>query len=73
MYNKELVSSTRNNAYLIVAIYGFTKFAFVKAVRNTKLGPVLNFLGEIFNMFGVTQRTICDRGSGFTSKRFYEY
>jgi hypothetical protein len=50
------VSSTRNNAYLLVAIDGFTKFAFLKAVRNTKVGPALKFLDEIFNMFGVTQR-----------------
>jgi hypothetical protein len=56
-----------------VAIDGFTKFAFLRAVRNTKVGPVLKFLDEIFNMFGVTQRIICDRGSGFTSKCFYEY
>jgi hypothetical protein len=56
-----------------VAIDGFTKFAFLKAVRNTKVGPVLKFLDEIINMFGVTQRIICDRGSCFTSKCFNEY
>jgi hypothetical protein len=48
------VPSTRKNAYLIVAIDGFTKFAFLKAVRSTKVGPVLHFLVEVFNMFGVT-------------------
>jgi hypothetical protein len=68
-----IVSSTRNNTYLLVAIDGFTKFAFLKEVRNTKVCPVLKILDEIFNMFGVTQRIICDRGSGFTSKRFNEY
>jgi hypothetical protein len=67
------VLSSRNNAYLIVAIDGFTKFAFLRAVRNTKVGPVLKFLDEIFNMFGVTQRIVCDRGSCFTSKHFNEY
>jgi transposase InsO family protein len=67
------VLSTRKNAYLIVAIDGFTKFAFLKAVRNTKVGPVLKFLDEIFNMFGVVRRIICDRGSCFTSKHFVRY
>jgi hypothetical protein len=67
------VTSTRNNAYLLVAVDGFTKYAFLKAVRTTKVGPVLKFLDEIFNVFGVTQRVICDRGSEFTSKRFNEY
>jgi hypothetical protein len=64
------VLNTRNHACLIVAIDGFTKFVFLKAVRNTKVDPVLKFLDEIFNMFGVVQRIICDRGSCFTSKRF---
>jgi hypothetical protein len=35
------VLSARNDAYLIMAIDGFTEFAFLKAVRNTKVGPVL--------------------------------
>jgi hypothetical protein len=37
------VLSSRRNAYLIVAIDGFTKFAFLKAVRNIKVGPVRKF------------------------------
>jgi transposase InsO family protein len=67
------VLSTRKNAYLIIAIDGFTKFAFLKAVRTTMVGPLLQFLDEIFNMFCVTLRIICDRGSSFTNKRFGEY
>jgi transposase InsO family protein len=67
------VLSTRRNAYLIVVIDGFTKFAFLKAVRNTKVDPMLKFLDEIFNMFGVTRRIVCDRGSSFTSKHFNDY
>jgi hypothetical protein len=61
------------NAYLIIAIDGFTKFAFLTAVPTTKLVPVLQFLDEIFNMFGVTRRIVCDRESSFTSKRIGEY
>jgi hypothetical protein len=67
------VPSSLKNAYLITSIDGFTKFAFLKAVRNTKVGPVLYFLSEIFNLFGVAHRIVCDRGSSFTSKRFRDY
>jgi Integrase core domain. len=67
------VTSKRKNTHLILAIDGFTKFAFIKAVRNTKVGPVLTFLDETFNLFGVAQRIVCDRGSCYTSKRFADY
>jgi hypothetical protein len=52
------VTSARKNTHLILAIDGFTKFAFLKAVRNTSVGPVLTYLDEIFSMFGVAQRII---------------
>jgi IS30 family transposase len=58
---------------MLILSYGFTKLSFLKAVRNIKVGPVLQFIDEIFNMFGVTRRIICDRGNNFTSKRFGEY
>jgi hypothetical protein len=38
------VLSKRRNAYLIVAIDGFTKFVFLRAVRSTQRSPVLRFL-----------------------------
>jgi hypothetical protein len=52
------VTSARKNTHLILAIDGFTKFAFLKAVRNTSVGPVLTYLDEIFSMFGVAQRIV---------------
>jgi hypothetical protein len=52
------VTSARKNTHLILAIDGFTKFAFLKTVRNTSVGPVLTYLDEIFSMFGVAQRII---------------
>lgn len=67
------VPSRRKNTYIITAIDGFTKFLFLKAVRSTKVGPVLRFLDEIFDTFGVARRIVCDRGSCFTSKKFAEY
>lgn len=67
------VQSTTKNAYIIIAVDGFTKFLFAKAVRTTRVGPVLVFLDGIFDVFGVPKRLICDRGSCFTSQRFAEY
>jgi hypothetical protein len=67
------VLSSRRNDYLVVAIDGFTKFAFLKAVRNTKVGPVRKCLDDIFNLFGVARQIVCDRGSSFTSKCFNGY
>jgi hypothetical protein len=51
-------TSIRNNAYLLVAVDGFTKFVFLKAVGTNKVGPVLKFLDEVFKVFGVTQRVM---------------
>jgi hypothetical protein len=64
------VMSARKNTHLMLAIDGFTKFGFLKTVRNTSVGLVLGSLDEIFNMFGVAPRIVCDRGSCFTSKHF---
>jgi hypothetical protein len=62
------VLSKRRNAYLNVAGDGFTKFVFLRAVRSTQRGPVLRFLDELFNLFGVVRRIRCPRGSCCTSK-----
>lgn len=45
----------------------------MKAVRDTTTKPVINFLKEIFDNFGVARRIISDRGSCFTSKQFADF
>lgn len=67
------VPSRRKNTHIIVAVDAFTKFVFLKAVQSTKVGPVLVFLTNIIDTFGVPKRLICDRGTCFTSKRFSEF
>ena len=67
------VKSTKGNSYLIIAIDGFTKFVFLKAVKTTKSILVENFLKEIFSTFGVPHRIVCDRGSNFTSESFTKF
>lgn len=67
------VKSKQGNMYLIVSVDAFTKYVFMKAVKNTKSSPVIHFLKEIFNTFGVPRRIICDQGTAFTSKEFKKY
>lgn len=67
------VMSVRKNAYLVVIVDAFTKFVFLKAVANTKTQPVLRYLEEIIELFGVPRRIICDRGTAFTSKSFTSF
>lgn len=67
------VKSVENNSYVIVVVDAFTKFVFTKAVPNTRTGPVIQFLNEIIEIFGVPRRIICDRGTAFTSKNFTEF
>lgn len=45
----------------------------MKAVQSTKVGPVIHFVNEIINVFGVPRRIISDRGSCYTSKRFMNF
>ncbi|KAJ8909978.1 hypothetical protein NQ315_013570 [Exocentrus adspersus] len=67
------VKSKRGNSYLIVVVDAFTKFVFLKAIPNTKTAPVIKFLNEIIESFGVPRRVICDRGTAFTSQSFTSF
>lgn len=67
------VRSKKKNAYLIVVVDSFTKFVFMKAAASTQVRPVIVFLENIFENFGVPRRLISDRGSCFTSKQFSEF
>lgn len=67
------VKSKRKNQYLIVIVDAFIKFVFLKAVRTTKVQPLVAFLYSIIENFGVPRRIITDRGSCFTSKAFRKY
>lgn len=67
------VKSKKKNCYLIVAVDGFTKFVFMKAIPSTSTTPVIRFLDEIIELFGVPRRFITDRGTAFTSNVFKSY
>lgn len=67
------VKSSKGNSYLIIAVDGFTKYLWAKAVSSTKTGPLVKFCDETFAIFGVPYRIICDRGTCYTSKVFQDY
>ncbi|WP_253302469.1 reverse transcriptase domain-containing protein [Wolbachia endosymbiont of Psylliodes chrysocephala] len=67
------VKSKHKNTHLILAVDSFTKFVFLKPVPNTKTEPVIKFLSEIFDNFGVPRRIISDRGTCYTSSKYLEY
>lgn len=67
------VTSAARNTQILVMVDSFTKYVFVKAVRNTKTLPVLRVLDTVSETFGFPRRIISDRGTAFTSKNFKEY
>lgn len=67
------VRSKRGNSYILTIVDAFTKFLFVRPVRNTNTQNVIRVLDDIFYMFRVPDRLISDRGSCFTSHLFKRY
>ncbi|KAG6464791.1 hypothetical protein O3G_MSEX014731 [Manduca sexta] len=67
------VRSKRGHSYLLVVVDAFTKFVFIKPVRNTNAQNVIRILDDIFYTFRVPDRLISDRGSCFTSNSFKRY
>lgn len=67
------VKSSKGNIHILVVIDAFTRFMFLKAVRNTKTQTTIRALQEYFGLFGVPTRLISDRGTSFTSELFKRY
>lgn len=67
------VRSKRGNCYILVLVDAFTKFTFIKPVRNTKSLVAIRVLDEIFCTFRVPDRIISDRGTCFTSHAFRRF
>ncbi|CAG9138002.1 unnamed protein product [Plutella xylostella] len=67
------VRSKRGNSYLLVLVDSFTKFTFVKPVRNTKTINVMRVLDDIFYTFRTPNRIISDRVACFTSHAFKRF
>lgn len=65
--------SSRQNAYVLVAVDNLTKFVKLYPMRNTQTRHVLNSLSSMFQTFGLPERIISDRGTAFTSKSFENF
>lgn len=67
------VRSKRGNTHLLVIVEAFTKFLFIKPVRNTNTQNVMRALEDVFYTFRCPDRIISDRGSCFTSHAFKRF
>lgn len=67
------VKSKRGHTHILVVVDSFTKFAFIKPVRNTNTQNVIKVLEDIFFTFKTPERLISDRGSCFTSHNFRRF
>lgn len=67
------VKSKRGNTHILTVVDSFTKFLFVKPVRNTNTQNVIKVLQDIFDTFRAPDRLISDRGSCFTSHAFKRF
>ncbi|KAG7304077.1 hypothetical protein JYU34_011007 [Plutella xylostella] len=65
--------SKKKNVHILVIIDAFTKFIFIKPVKNLKSSTTVQVFNEYFSIFGVPRRVISDRGTSFTSKEFEDF
>lgn len=65
--------SKSGNCYIFIVVDHFTKFTFLKAMKEATAGNVVKFLvKEIFHKFGVPEIIHSDNGAQFISKTFTE-
>lgn len=67
------VKSKNGSSYILKIVDGFTKYLFVRAVRDTKTKTTLKALTSIFYDFGLPSRIISDRDTSFTSLTFKRF
>lgn len=67
------VTSARGNKYVFAIVDNLTKFAYIRAVKDTKTTSVLRILNEFVRECGAPVRIISDRGTSFTSKAFENF
>lgn len=67
------VRSSKGNMHILVLIDAFTRYIYLKPVRNTKSSTSIKVLREYFSIFGTPRRIISDRGTSFTSDSFKEF
>lgn len=63
-------AKSKKNVYLIVEIYGFIKFTFLKAVRSTQTKYVVDYCKDTVSTYGIPKNIITDRGTSKSFKGF---
>ncbi|CAG9134612.1 unnamed protein product [Plutella xylostella] len=64
------IKSKKGNTYILGVIDGFSKFIFVRPVRNTRSKTTIKVLEDIFATFGSPKIIISDQGTSFSSSEF---
>lgn len=64
------VKSKDGNSYILTVVESFTKYVFVRAVKDLKTKTTIKALERIFYDFGIPSRIVSDRGTSFTSTSF---
>lgn len=67
------VRSKLGNSYIFAVIDGFSKFIFIRAVKNLKSKTTIRILQDIFDVIGCPKVIVSDRGTSFTSASFRDY
>lgn len=67
------VRSKDGNSYILTVVDAFTKYVFVRAVKDLKTKNTVKVLEKIFYDFGVPARILSDRGTSFTSTAFQKF
>ncbi|CAH2216556.1 jg25094 [Pararge aegeria aegeria] len=67
------VRSKNGNTHILTVVDAFTKYVFVRAVKDLKTKTTVNVLEKIFYDFGVPARLVSDRGTTFTSTAFQTF
>lgn len=66
--------SKKGNCYIFIVVDHFTKFTFLKAMREATTNKVIDFMkNEIFFKFGVPEVVHSDNGCQFTAKNFENF
>lgn len=64
------VRSKDGNTHILTIVDAFTKYVFVRPVKDLKTKTTTKVLEKIFYDFGIPARIITDRGTSFTSTAF---
>lgn len=67
------IKSKRGNCYILGIIDAFSKFIFIKGVKNTNSKSTIKVLEEVFSVFGQPKVIISDQGTSFTSGEFKRF